>query len=489
MKKIIILVLFLAIAAGFGGWYWHNKDNRGPGFRTVTVERGELLATINATGTIEPEEVIDIGAQVAGQILKFGDDPRDPDDKDQRIQKEERYRSKLIDFRSPVEKDTVLAQIDERIYQAQVDRAKAQKEQAEAQIESAVAQVAVAEASEQRAKADLGQMEAKLHQAQRDWERAQKLGPSKALADVDYDTAEANYRTADATLAVGKASVALATASVKDAKANVAKARAALNDAVAALNNAEINLGYCTIKSPVKGVIIDRRVNIGQTVVSSLNAPSLFLLAKDLKKLQVWASVNEADIGNIKLDQAVTFTVDAHPDRTFQGKVVQIRLNASMTQNVVTYTVVVQTDNPDEKLIPYLTANVQFEIDKHKDVLLVSNAALRWKPSPQQVVPEARDEYVRSQSRNKAAPGDKPPPGADKEPHNRGILWVEDNGFVKPVKVKIGLSDGLQTEIVKGDIPEGAKVVVGEGRANNGGGTSNPFAPKMFGGSNKPPQQ
>ncbi|HLJ94688.1 MAG TPA: efflux RND transporter periplasmic adaptor subunit, partial [Gemmataceae bacterium] len=366
MKRVIILCLLVAIAGGIGGWYYHNSDHRGPGFRTVGVERGELLATINATGTIEPEEVIDIGAQVAGQILSFGLDPRGT--------------GKPIDFGSPVEQNTVLAHIDESLYKAQVDQAQAQVKQAEAALESAHAQVGVAEANVQQAEANLGQMRAKLYQADRDWTRAQKLGPTKALADVDYDTAEANYMTSKAALAVGEATLAQNKAALKDAVANVAKAEASLAAAKAALSNAETNLRYCTIKSPVKGVIVDRRVNIGQTVVSSLNAPSLFLLAKDLKRLQVWASVNEADIGNIKPGQAATFSVDAFPDRVFKGSVAadQPRLNASMTQNVVTYTVVVNTDNSDGALLPYLTANLQFEVSKHSNALLVPNAALRW---------------------------------------------------------------------------------------------------------------
>jgi HlyD family secretion protein len=489
MKKMIIVVLLAAIVVGSGGWYIYQGNRTTTTFRTVSVERGDLVATISATGTIEPEEVIDIGAQVAGQILSFGFDPRNPDDLDKRIQKDARYRGKLIDFRSPVETGTVLARIDDSIYKAQVDQARATVDQSQSNLESAIAQVAQAEANVQRAEADLGQMQAKLYQADRDWARAQKLGPTKALADIDYDTSEANYRVAKATLAVGEATVAQAKAALKDANANVSKAKATLEASKASLQTAEVNLGYCTIKSPVKGVIIDRRVNIGQTVVSSLNAPSLFLLAKDLTKLQVWASVNEADIANIKLDQKVTFTVDAFPDRTFQGTVAQVRLNASMTQNVVTYTVVVNTDNSNGKLLPYLTANLLFEVDKHPNALLVPNAALRWKPTPQQVAPEARDEYVRSQRKKQAASGDKPAAGADKEPHDRGVLWLEDNGFVKPVKVRIGLSDGLQTEILRGEIKEGESVMVGEGRPNTGnGGTSNPFAPKMFGGSNKPQQ-
>jgi HlyD family secretion protein len=273
-------------------------------------------------------------------------------------------------------------------------------------------------------------------------------------------------------------------AALKDAQANVLKAKANLAAAKASLANAQVNLGYCVIKSPVKGVIVDRRVNIGQTVVSSLNAPSLFLLAKDLKRLQVWASVNEADIGNVHSDQEVSFTVDAYPGQVFRGIVApdQPRLNASMTQNVVTYTVVVNTDNPDGKLLPYLTTNLQFEVSKHSNVLLVPNSALRWKPSPPQVVPEARGEYISRQRRNKTPPGEKPPPNIENEPHDRGYLWVEDGGFVRPVKVQIGLSDGLQTEIIGGDIREGTAVVIGESRASEGTGTTNPFTPKMFSG-------
>jgi HlyD family secretion protein len=475
MKKTIILLLLLGIVGGFGGWYWFNTDSHAVSFRTVQVERGDLLATINATGTIEPEEVIDVGAQVAGQILSFGPDPRGS--------------GKLIDFGCPVEKDTVLARIDEALYKAQVERSQAQVASAKAGLESANAQVAQAEANVQRAEADLGQMQAKVYQSDRDWARAQKLGPSKALADVDYDTAQAAYRTNKAGLAVGEATIVQTKAAQKDAQANVLKAKAAVDDAVAALHNAEINLGYCTVKSPVKGVIVDRRVNIGQTVVSSLNAPSLFLIAKDLKRLQVWASVNEADIGHIHSGQPATFTVDAFPNRVFKGTVApdQPRLNASMTQNVVTYTVVVNTDNSDGKLLPYLTTNMQFEVDKRSQALLVTNAALRWKPTPAQVVPEARDDYARALRRkaaasDKTAGGAKPAAAGEKEAHNQGTLWVEDSGFVRPIKVRTGLSDGLVTEIVGGDLEEGAAVVVGETRVNNGGGASNPFAPKMFGG-------
>src|SRR5262249_41659128 len=137
---------------------------------------------------------------------------------------------------------------------------------------------------------------------------------------------------------------------------------------------------YCTIKSPVNGVIIDRRVDIGQTVVSSLSAPSLFLIAKDLSKMQVLVQVNEADIGHVKPGDPVTFTADAFPGDSFEGKVRKVRLNATQTQNVVTYTVEIVTDNSSLKLLPYLTANVRFVVDHREQVLAVPNAALRWSP-------------------------------------------------------------------------------------------------------------
>src|SRR5262245_38059220 len=470
MRKILLALVVVVAGAGAGGWYYFQGDNRPASFRTTHAERGDLVAMVSASGTIEPEEVVDIGAQVAGQIVSFGDDPRSG--------------GGVINYGSPVEKGTVLARIDESLYRTQVDRAKAMVAQSQATVESAEAQVAQAEANVKRAEADLGQMQARLYQSDRDMARARRLKPSGALADVDYDTAEAALRTNKASLAVGEATILQSKASLKDAKANVAKTQAALADSKAMLANAEINLGYCTIRSPVNGVIVDRRVNIGQTVVSSLNAPSLFLIAKDLKRLQVWASVNEADIGNIYSGQPVTFSVDAYPGRVFKGVVApdQPRLNASMTQNVVTYTVVVNTDNNDGKLLPYLTANLQFEVSRRHDVLLVPNAALRWKPNPRLVAADVRSAYVQSQRRAKGNAGEQPAAQAKKESHDRGTLWVEDEGFVRPVKVKIGPSDGVMTEIVAGEIQEGDAIVLGESRANGDNGSTNPFAPKMFGG-------
>jgi HlyD family secretion protein len=217
-------------------------------------------------------------------------------------------------------------------------------------------------------------------------------------------------------------------------------------------------------------------------VVAALNAPSLFLIAKDLRRMQVWASVNEADIGQIHKDQLVNFWVDAYPGQVFKGSVNQVRLNATMTQNVVTYTVEINTDNSDLKLLPYLTANLQFEVAKRANALLVPNAALRWLPPIREVAPEARSQFAQSQRRKSSGAQEKSP-DAEKESHDKGTLWVADAGFVRPLKVKIGMTDGAMTEITGGDVKEGTEVVVGENHQNGDeAGTTNPFAPQMFGG-------
>jgi HlyD family secretion protein len=222
-------------------------------------------------------------------------------------------------------------------------------------------------------------------------------------------------------------------------------------------------------------VVIDRRVNIGQTVVSSLNAPSLFLIAKDLNRLQVWVSVNEADIGHIKPGQPVTFTVDAQPGDVFPGKVGKIRLNATMTQNVVTYTVEVDTDNSGGKLIPYLTANVTFIVGERRDVLIVPNAALRWTPQPEQVAPEFRS------TGKKTEKGKKSSPEAGKEEKTRGVVWVPQGSFVRPVQVALGLNDGNLTEVENAELKEGTDVVVGKAeKSGEGAPGGSPFAPQLL---------
>jgi HlyD family secretion protein len=432
VKRLTTGIIVLVALAGLAAWYLQRGNAQGFAFVTAPVTRGDLLVSINATGTVEPEEVIDVGAQVAGQIVSFGKDAS----------------GRSVDYGSVVEEGTVLAKIDDSLYAA--DAA-----QAEAQVQAGRAAV-------QRAEADVGQLRAKLQQAERDWQRAQKLGPSEALAEASYDAYRSAYETAVANLAVGQAAVQ--------------QSKASQSQAEALLRRAQRNLGYCTIKSPVKGVIIDRRVNIGQTVVASLNAPSLFLIAKDLKRMQVWVAVNEADIGKIRPGQPVTFTVDAFPGETFQGEVGKVRLNASMTQNVVTYTVEVVTDNSSGRLLPYLTANVQFVLNRRTDVLLVPNAALRFRPDPELIAPEFREAFGHLRPRPAASRA-----AASDEPAGRTDLWLPEGDYLRPLAVRVGPSDGSLTEVAGEKLAQGLLVATAlQGPTGAAAETSNPFAPSFW---------
>ncbi len=340
MKKYILF--FVVAIVVVSGLYFYFKDAKQstPAFtyKTDPVEIGQAIRTIRATGTIEPEDLIDIGAQITGQIMAFGVD----------------VNGKEVDYCSEVRKGQLLARIDDVTYKAEVTIARANRKSADARLDSA--------------KANVAQLTARLNQAERDWKRALSIGVGDALSQKEFDAYESTYEAAIAAVDVGKAAVA--------------EAEAAIAQTQAQLEKAERNLSYCEILSTVDGTIIDRRVNIGQTVTASMSTPSLFLVAKDLKRIEIWVPVNEADIGEIKVGQEVMFTVDAFPTREFYGKVGRIRLNAAMSSNVVTYTVEVQTENPDGVLLPYLTANVDFILGRSKpDAFLVTPAALRWTPS------------------------------------------------------------------------------------------------------------
>lgn len=448
MRMFIVVMLLIAAFGGGGMWYWHVSSKLHIEYRTAKIKKGDLVATIGATGTLEPEEVVDVGAQVTGPITSFGADL----DKQQ------------IDYTSTVEKGELLAKIDDTTYKADCDTARAQLDQAKASL--------------LKAQADLAQTDAMVRQAEANWLRAQKVGPSDALSQNDYDMYKANYGSAVANVGVSQSEVKLAEAGIKQAQA--------------ALDKAQRNFDFCTIFSPVKGVVIDRRVNVGQTVVGSLTPASMFLIATDLKKMQIWVSVNEADIGHITPKQNVTFTCDALQDVTFFGKVTKIRLNAAMTQNVVTYTVEVTCDNPDLKLLPYMTANVEFELQRDANVLIVPNAALRWYPSDkEEVVAADRGEWkpVESDDREKPVMGEMPPPPKKdkngkpikkKTPDRFGTIWVKEGAQVRPMKVKIGTSDGIDTEVSAADLAEGPEVVVGEiVQSAQDSQEKNPFLPQM----------
>lgn len=300
--KRLLAILVASLAGGAGEWYVHAGDNTTPAGQSAASNRVASGEKLTAAGTIEPIEVVDIFAQVAGKIVKLGEEPS----------------GKPIDFGSAVDVNTVLAQIDNELLAVQVERERAGCERAEAELEQAMINL-------ERAEAQL--------------EQAQSQGKASASSDTDLKLAKLNCKAAAASV-------------------RVAKAVRAQNEA--SLKHAEIELNHTVIKSPIKGIVVDRRVNVGQIVAPAANTPSLFLVAK-VDQLQVWASVNEADISRIRPDQPVHISVDAYPNEVFEGRVKQTRLNATMTQNVVTYTVVVAISSTKEKLLPYMTAQVRFE--------------------------------------------------------------------------------------------------------------------------------
>ncbi|MEG1934081.1 MAG: efflux RND transporter periplasmic adaptor subunit [Kiritimatiellia bacterium] len=411
MKYRILTICVLTLAAGAGGWFFYPRAQTRVAYKTAEVIRGQLTQTIRATGTIEPEDLIDIGAQVTGQIMAFGKD----------------VQGNEVDYCSEVKKGQLLARIDDVTYRAEVTIAQAA--------------LATANANLERAQADEVQYEAKRLQAERDYGRAQRLGVGDALSQKEYDAYLSAHDVAKANLAVGKAAIAQAQASISQAQAQ--------------LDKAQRNLSYCDILATVDGIVIDRRVNIGQTVTASMSTPSLFLVAKDLRKIQIWVPVNEADIGAIQLGQNVRFTVDAFAGKSFEGQVSRIRLNASMSSNVVTYTVEVSTENPTGLLLPYLTANVSFILaETPPEALLVPVAALRWQPENQ----------------------------SSETPQ---VFVLNEKGEPEAVPVTIGVSDDIHTSISSTSLEKGDPVIVGTltatevARAKQKGG--NPFLPKMPG--------
>ena len=374
-----------------------NADTSKTGESTVTVGEGANIdLTVKDSTLTTGGNGIDIGKDLDG---------------------------KVVDYSSPVKAGQMLAEIDKLPVQLDVQRAEASKAQAIAGIA--------------RAKADIQQAKAKHQQARLDRERAEKLGPGDALSKSSYDQYIADEETARANVAVAEASLQEAEASLKQAEA--------------ALKKEMRNLEYTTIQSPVDGVVVKRLVNIGQTVVSSMSASSLFYIATDLSKLKIWAAVNEADIGSIRKGQEVLFTVDAFSGRKFKGTVDKIRLDATMTSNVVTYIVDIDVPNPDKLLIPYLTANVQFVVEDIRDAFLVSNAALRFRPETELVSAEQKAAFERMQP-ELAAP-------AQNGQKKKAVVWELRDNLLYPHLVTRGESNGMLTAITGETLREGMEIV------------------------------
>jgi HlyD family secretion protein len=431
---IVIVILILA-----GGFFWRQlsgQNGSNQKFRLAKVEKGEISLVVTATGTINPVINVLVGSQASGTI-----------------------KALYADFNSQVKEGQVIAQIDAAIFEAQV-------EQGRASVLNAQANLLNAQANLENAKANLTKANVAVLDAKRTLDRNQPLLEKKIIAQATLDTAQTNYETAVAQTDVAKAQVESAKSQIESFKAQVEQTKAALRVA-------ETNLRYATIRSPVNGTVISRNVDVGQTVAASLQAPTLFTIAKNLAEMQVDSNVSEADVGRIAMGQDATFTVDAYPERIFHGKVSEIRNAPIIVQNVVTYDVVILVGNKDLKLKPGMTANVSVMIAHREGVLKIPNAALRFRPE------SAKKESGKGGPPQKASERVKPAEGDQGRP---GRVWVlSPEGKLIPVSITLGITDGTSSEVMGGNLQEGAEVII-EGNSNKKGQSQSgsvPFMPRM----------
>jgi HlyD family secretion protein len=436
-KYLIGMVIVILILAG--GFFWRQlsgQNGSNQKFRLAKVEKGEISLVVTATGTINPVINVLVGSQASGTI-----------------------KALYADFNSQVKEGQVIAQIDPAIFEAQV-------EQGRANVLNAQANLLNGQANLENAKANLTKVDVAVFDAKRTLDRNQPLLEKKIIAQATLDTAQTNYDTAVAQRDVAKAQVESAKSQIESFKAQVEQTKAALRVA-------ETNLRYTTIRSPVNGTVISRNVDVGQTVAASLQAPTLFTIAKNLAEMQVDSNVSEADVGRIAVGQDATFTVDAYPERIFRGKVSEIRNAPIIVQNVVTYDVVILVENKDLKLKPGMTANVSVMIAHRDGALKIPNAALRFR------LESAKSESGKSGPPQKAGERVKSAEGDQGRP---GRVWVlSPEGKPAPVSVTLGITDGTFSEVVAGNLREGAEVIIEQTsnkKAQNQTGAS-PFMPRM----------
>lgn len=372
-------VLAVAGLAAYG-WGLGGGDDAAPRYRTVLAQRGAITSAVSATGSIAAVLTVDVSSQVSGQIKEI-----------------------LADFNTPVTANQEIAVIDPEVFETKVRQAAAELEMARAAIlnqEAAVlrtrADVESAQANLAAVRANVARAEETRADAERELARKLPLGQTGVVSQRDIDKARTDRETAVAALRGAAAqeqgqlaAIAAVGAQLKGAEAALASAKAQAMQREAALAQAQAELAHTRIRAPLDGVVILRNVNLGQTVAASLSAPVLFTIAQDLAQMQVELSIDEADVGRVREGLNVTFTVDAFPGRNFRGRVRQVRKAPRTVQNVVSYVVVVATDNPDLILLPGMTANARIIVEQRANALLVPNAAFRYRPGPVQAPAQA----------------------------------------------------------------------------------------------------
>src|SRR5581483_10915563 len=314
MKRASIVLVIVAVIGVGAGAYYRLRSGTDLQVNTSPVTRGDIIDTVGATGTLQAVTTVQVGSQVSGNISWLG-----------------------ADFNSIVKKGQVIARLDPSLFQAQLQQAKANLAQAQANLV--------------KAQSDLERAKVQLTDAEQKYTRSKELAARNLLPQSDLDAAKIAVDTAQAQLASQQATVTQAQAAVKQSEASV--------------NQNQVNLDHTVIEAPIDGIITQRSVDVGQTVAASMQAPTLFIIAADLTKMQVNANIDEADVGRIRPGQVATFRVDAYPTDTFRGTVAQIRLNPIVVQNVTTYATILVVDNKDLKLKPGMTANLRIEVN-HK---------------------------------------------------------------------------------------------------------------------------
>jgi HlyD family secretion protein len=453
----LVLAFGLLGVLGTAGWasrgYFWGPQN-GAKYRLATVERGDISAYVSATGTLNPVTMVQVGTQVSGTIEKL-----------------------LADYNSSVQDGQIIALLDQASFRAKVAQAEASLENARADLKNAQANVSNVVASIENARAEVANQRANVERVQveiadakRDLERQRTLFERQLISRSELETAQSTSDTttaqrnaARAQLDAAAAKLRAAQAQMRSANAQVDKARAQVSEAQAALEQAQVDLDRTIIRSPINGTVISRNVDIGQTVAASLQAPTLFTIAQDLTKMQVDTNVSEADIGNVAIDQAASFTVDAFPHQVFQGRVQEIRQAPIIVQNVVNYNTVIALDNPERKLRPGMTATVSILVARRDQVLKIPKAALRFQPKLSEEDREEIEAYLRDRRDGGSREGAVPVSEAQRK-RWQGVskVWfLTPEGVLRPIQVRLGISDDQFTELVDEGLHEGQALVTG----------------------------
>ena len=482
----IVLVIAFVFLRGGG----RQEDHM---FITVEVSRGDISYTVVSTGLLQAVVTVQVGSQVSGRIQELH-----------------------ADFNSVVKKGQILAIIDPASFDAQLSRSSAAVLMAKANVKNAEATLVNRKAELESFKANQTASQVTSKDAKSEMERNRQLFEADLVSERVLEQAQAAYEGAIARTEQAVAQVKQVKASIRSAVAQLEQTQASVQQATAELQVAEVNLKYTKIIAPINGVVIERNVDIGQTVAASFQAPILFLIANDLTRMRVIAQVDEADIGALSENAAVKFTVDAFPRNTFHGLISEIRLSSLLpgtttattttvaSSNVVVYNVIIDVENPDLRLRPSMTANVTFTVSKEEGILKIANAALRYRPSERELLklkdthpknrpdgPNRRSQDQRGKQRDKTmrpAP-DAEEPGQPEYPlrtaaerygirpgvkihfpkagnvngNRRAVVWtLEEDGSSKPHPVQLGITNGRETAVLEGDLTEGALIITGE---------------------------